>query len=180
MKNNFKVGQKVRIRAWEDMEKEFGTTYCNEIKCKFTFVHEMKHLCGRIATITNIDKDKQVGLDFEDKSGKICWAYSTDMIEPINETIVIYRSKENSNEVIALDKSTGKKAIAKCSQNDTFDFETGAKLAFERLMTPEPEVTFRVLCVKDYYIGCGSIIGFKKGKVYEYINGEWLIYSFFI
>lgn len=49
----------------------------------------------------------------------------------INETIVIYR---DDNEVTALDKSTGKKAIARCNPADEFDFYTGAKLAFSRLM----------------------------------------------
>lgn len=47
------------------------------------------------------------------------------------ETIVIYR---NDNKVVALDKSTGKKAEAKCNPADEFDFRTGAKLAFNRLM----------------------------------------------
>lgn len=47
-----------------------------------------------------------------------------------NECIVIYRK---DNKVIALDKSTGEKAVAKCSPEDKFDFKTGAKLAFERL-----------------------------------------------
>lgn len=48
-----------------------------------------------------------------------------------SETIVIYRK---DNKVIALDKSTGEKAEAKCNPADEFDFRTGAKLAFNRLM----------------------------------------------
>ena len=50
-----------------------------------------------------------------------------------NEPIIIYR---NGDEVIALDKNTGKKGVAKCSPEDEFDFNIGAKLAFERLMNP--------------------------------------------
>ena len=38
------------------------------------------------------------------------------------------------NQVIAFDKATGKKAVAKCHPGDEFDFNIGAKLAFERLM----------------------------------------------
>lgn len=52
-----------------------------------------------------------------------------------SETIVIYR---DGNKVTALDKSTGKKAIARCNPADEFDFHIGAKLAFSRLMG-EPE-----------------------------------------
>lgn len=47
------------------------------------------------------------------------------------ETIVIYR---NDNKVVALDKTNGEKAEAKCNPADEFDFRTGAKLAFNRLM----------------------------------------------
>ena len=46
------------------------------------------------------------------------------------ECIVIYRK---GSETVALDKTTGKKAVAKCSPEDTYDFYTGAQLAFERL-----------------------------------------------
>lgn len=42
---------------------------------------------------------------------------------------VIARLKEDGNEL--------KKTIAKCNPQDTFDFETGAKLAFERLFKKE-------------------------------------------
>lgn len=47
------------------------------------------------------------------------------------ETIVIY---SNGQKVIAVDKTTGKKAEAKCNPDDKFDFHVGAKLAFQRLM----------------------------------------------
>lgn len=52
-----------------------------------------------------------------------------------NETIVIFRE---DSKVTALDKSTGKKAFARCNPADEFDFRIGAKLAFSRLMG-EPE-----------------------------------------
>ena len=55
---------------------------------------------------------------------------AADFLAEKPETIVIYRK---GNETIALDKTTGKKAVAKCSPDDTYDFMTGAQLAFERL-----------------------------------------------
>lgn len=61
--------------------------------------------------------------------------YVEKVKEKSNESIVIYRKGQ---EVIAVDKSTGETAVAKCSPQDTFDFKVGAKLAFERLMyTPK-------------------------------------------
>lgn len=44
--------------------------------------------------------------------------------------VIIYR---NGQDVIALDKETGEKAVAKCHPNDEFDFAIGAKIAFGRL-----------------------------------------------
>lgn len=44
--------------------------------------------------------------------------------------VIIY---QNGQDVIALDKETGEKAIAKCHPNDEFDFAIGAKIAFGRL-----------------------------------------------
>jgi hypothetical protein len=71
------------------------------------------------------------------------------------ETIVIYR---NDNKVVALDKSTGEKAEAKCNPADEFDFRTGAKLAFNRLMGEDVKLDKGVREVK------------RKAKVGEYVK----------
>lgn len=71
------------------------------------------------------------------------------------ETIVIYR---NGNSVVALDKSTGEKAEAKCNPADEFDFRTGAKLAFNRLMGDDVKPDNGVREVK------------RKAKVGEYVK----------
>lgn len=47
------------------------------------------------------------------------------------EIISIYRK---GNKVIALNKITREKGVAKCSPEDEFDFDIGAELAFNRLM----------------------------------------------
>ena len=83
MARKFEVGQKVKIRQWDDMEKEFGLNLIGSINCYRSFVETMKNFCGRIATIKEILSDGTVILDFEDKSANISsWEYSTDMIEP--------------------------------------------------------------------------------------------------
>lgn len=172
----FKVGDRVRIRQWADMEKEFGVNLINDIKCKFTFTPSMRDLCGRTATVIYVSKDGGVELDFDDKSCTMCWSYSTDMIEPIKteqETIVIYR---NGDTVTALDKRDGRKATAKCSPDDTFDFAVGARLAFDRLMgetkQEKPKEAYyngKAVCVKPVSI---PHTGFTVGKVYTFIEGE--------
>lgn len=80
----------------------------------------------------------------------------SDNLEKVgSETIVIYRK---DNKVIALDKSTGEKAEAKCNPADEFDFRTGAKLAFNRLMGEDLKLDNGVREVK------------RKAKVGEYIK----------
>lgn len=59
-------------------------------------------------------------------------------LKPVSECIVIYR---RGNEVIALNKIDGSKAVAKCNLDDDFDFTAGAKLAFQRLVGSEPAET---------------------------------------
>lgn len=57
--------------------------------------------------------------------------------EKSRKPIVIYN---RGKEVIAVDKNTGKKAIARCCPEDTFDFETGAKIAFGRLLSDPNDI----------------------------------------
>jgi len=49
----FKVGDRVRIRAWEDMAKEFGIAAEGYIKLKEAFTLRMLPLCGRCATVAD-------------------------------------------------------------------------------------------------------------------------------
>ena len=89
-------------------------------------------------------------------SGNHCWYFCKEELEIIkDETIVIYRK---DNKVIALDKSTGEKAEANCNPADEFDFRTGAKLAFNRLMGEDAKPDNGVREVK------------RKAKVGEYIK----------
>lgn len=84
-----------------------------------------------------------------------CAEDALDLVKHQNETIVIYR---NDNKVVALDKSTGEKAEANCNPADEFDFRTGAKLAFNRLMGEDVKPDNGVREVK------------RKAKVGEYIK----------
>lgn len=86
------------------------------------------------------------------------------------ETIVIYR---NDNKVVALDKTTGKKAEAKCNPADEFDFRTGAKLAFNRLMGEDVKTDIGVREVKRKAI-IGEYVKVVNAKpaIPSYKNGD--------
>lgn len=88
-KPKFKVGELVRIRQWDDMEKEFGLTMlgsirCGSIRCRGCFADGMKYLCGKYAEIVGLYKYGTVELKFFNCDGlNTDWAYSTDMIEKV-------------------------------------------------------------------------------------------------
>lgn len=52
----FKVGDKVRVRSWDSMEKEFGLNWRGDINCPVLFLKGMKEYCGTIQTITAISQ----------------------------------------------------------------------------------------------------------------------------
>lgn len=81
----FKVRDRVRIRKWDDMEREFGLDSDGDINCRPFFTREMEGdgLCGRTATIIDIYANGLIELDFDDESGDIDWKYSTAMLEPL-------------------------------------------------------------------------------------------------
>lgn len=94
--------------------------------------------------------------------------FPLDALKPFYpEKIIIYR---NGAEVVAKNTATGKIGVAKCNPADEFDFNTGAKLAFERLINPEPEkpkyYSGKVVCIDD---SGGSHI---MGKIYNVIDGS--------
>lgn len=83
-KPTFKVGELVRIRQWDDMVKEFGTSARGSVNCKCYFTVAMKPLCGKYEEIKDLRVDDIVFLNFfncekEEKS----WSYSTDMLEKV-------------------------------------------------------------------------------------------------
>jgi len=84
-KKELKVGDRVVIRQWDDMVKEFGENCNGFINCNSTFTTRMRPLCGRTATIIDIGENHKLKLDFDDKSGDTNWGYSTDMVEVLNE-----------------------------------------------------------------------------------------------
>lgn len=146
-KNKFKVGDKVKVL-------KTGNGCMGAI--------------GKIGYITNEEShnglctyEKGINIKRED-NGQV-WRVNTDaklelIRKKTDDTIVIYR---NNNKVIALDKTTGKKAEARCNPADEFDFHAGAKLAFQRLLGE---------AVEDKKSDSGVREVKRKAKVGEYIK----------
>jgi hypothetical protein len=148
----FKAGDKVRVKKFKTRPE----TWNSEGK--------MDHLMGKVVEVHSLISGKYI---IYDDVNKCRWLLSEEHVEPVNETIVIYRK---DNETIALDKRTGKKAVAKCSPKDTFNFETGAKLAFDRLMGTPAFDPKRLYNGKIIFTKGDDI--FKTGHIYKIENGK--------
>lgn len=120
----FKAGDKVRVKKFKERPLHWNRE------------GKMDHLMGKIVKIKGVSQNVNGRYLVHDSKNDCDWRIEEDDLEPVNETIVIYRK---DREVIAADKVTGDKAIAKCSPEDTFDFNVGAKLAFDRLMNGTKE-----------------------------------------
>ena len=82
-KPKFKVGELVRIRQWDDMEKEFGTDSFGSVNCKCNFTDAMRPFCGKYAEIVRLNGSLvELKLFNCDDLGE-GWEYSTDMIEKV-------------------------------------------------------------------------------------------------
>ena len=122
--SKFKVGDKVRILDGSKIKNYAGG-----------WTSKMGQYVGKVYKVANVVHLSSDSMNYRLEDVAYVWD-EMGLERCGNETIVIYRK---GNEVIALDKRTGKKAIAKCSPEDTFDFNIGAKLAFERLMNSDKE-----------------------------------------
>ena len=84
---DFKVGDEVVIKSWEEMAKECGVEN-GTVQTYKTFVKEMRYLCGAKAIITDLD-DETVWLEFDKTNKKVIeenekhyWGYDVQMIKP--------------------------------------------------------------------------------------------------
>lgn len=73
----YKVGDKVRVRQWDDMAKEFGFFGCNiDILGRCLFTNSMKKFCGSVVTISASDNSRYL-IKEDDQN----WYWTDDMFE---------------------------------------------------------------------------------------------------
>lgn len=159
----YKIGDRVRI-----VNKWTEGCHANPIMDKYR---------GTVMTIRNIEKTLK---------GKTCYRMKEDVSEHIdgwywhepaiaglanNDKIVITTNGKETLARLYEGNKVIKTATAKCSPDDTFNFETGAKIAFDRLMGEKPEgkpkyYNGKIVCVTGH-------VGFTPGKVYEVVDGQF-------
>ncbi len=161
-KMKYKVGDKVRIVS------KWGKGCCQNQKGK------MDKWLGKVMTV------RYVGEWFyqmvEDRKENIGdgWRWYEDSIEGLaceNKIVITTDGSETLARLYGGNKVI-KTATAKCSPADKFSFETGAKIAFERLFDSEEKEEPKYFNGKAVCV-CGEL-GFTAGKIYEFVNGQCL------
>ena len=156
----FKVGDRVIVHdevGSKRMDGEIGV---------------IKHITSEIDKML-IEFDNNIGghdgyfiKSFKDEH---CWwvdCCNCELIKP--ETIVIYRHNDT---VVAKNTQTGEKAVAKCHPDDKFEFNTGAAVAFDRLLgrgVKEEYYNSKVVCVD-----ANGMSFTTTGKIYEVVDGQF-------
>lgn len=73
------IGDKLRIREWDDMAEEFGVDEDGDIKTKVWFATGMRSLCGKPFTVSE-------RYEVNNMEGELCWAYfSREDVEVIDK-----------------------------------------------------------------------------------------------
>ena len=92
----YKVGDKVRVRQWDDMVKEFGTDEAGRINqktgCRFT--EEMKKFCGGVYEICSVLERIYL---LKDGAKTIYWYFTDQMLEDIN--LLSYTTDKNCEHI---------------------------------------------------------------------------------
>ena len=153
--SKFKVGDRVRIRE------------NSVLRSHYDYVPEMETYCGSVATIASCLYDDRYNLiEFR-------WTWYEEMLMPESSKILITTDGTSTLARLYDGKNVVKTAEAKCAQGDTFNFDVGAGIAFDRLMGRAKAVdpqdkpqSVKLYCVKPL------ISWLTKGKVYESVDGR--------
>ncbi len=93
-----RVGQKYKVRSWDDMKREFGITEGiaeTYIPCRGDFMLSMKKYCGTIVTVVSTEGWYNFFRVQEDK-GAFIW--SMDMVKPVGGLYEAIQSRRHSSD----------------------------------------------------------------------------------
>lgn len=158
----FKIGDKVKIHS--------GRGVAN-----IAYVSSMDAYCGETAIIRNVIKSCAGTRIFYELMG-IPYNWHESLLEAVkNENKVVITTDGTITRAAMYDgHKLIKEAFSTCSKEDAFKFETGAKIAFERLTAkpaePKPKKELKPLNTKVFIID--GYDDFKSGHIYEIKDGK--------
>ena len=159
----FKIGDKVKTHS--------GRGVAN-----IAYVQGMDAYCGETAIISNVIKSCAGTRIFYELMG-IPYNWHESLLEAVkNENKVVITTDGTITRAALYDgHKLIKEAFSTCSKEDAFKFETGAKIAFERLtakpaVKAKPKKELKPLNTKVFIID--GYDDFKSGHIYEIKDGK--------
>lgn len=158
----FKIGDKVKTHS--------GRGVAN-----IAYVQGMDAYCGETAIISNVIKSCAGTRIFYELMG-IPYNWHESLLEAVkNENKIVITTDGTITRAAMYDgHKLIREAKAICSKEDVFDFETGAKTAFERLIAkpaePKPKKALKLLNTKIFVVD--GYNDFKSGHIYEIKDGK--------
>ena len=95
----YEIGDKLRIRQWEDMVAEFGFDLDGNIACRFKFTPSMRRLCGSEFTVCRIDSIGDAASYWSEEGVGNDLAISADMLEPVPESNPLNVATKTTNKI---------------------------------------------------------------------------------
>ena len=138
----YKVGDKVKVREWDDMAKEFSVYGNGDIRGigVYFFAKSMKKLCGKTVTIKKVH-----AYGYEINEINDAYSFTDEMFE--SPCLIIEHHGRTT--VAHIGKRYG---VARCNPSDEYDAMTGDILAVRRLYAKK------------------KIIGTNTGKCYGIVG----------
>jgi len=136
----YKVGEKVRVRQWKPMAREFGTNEWGEIKTpRYYFGREKENFCGQIVTILE-EIDIQNCYKITEDGGY--WRWTDNMFEgyafEYGDEIFVSNDAENWVKRIYIGYLDGAKKPYACTK-DIENFRSGKEFEVELWKYASPQ-----------------------------------------
>lgn len=161
----FKIGDKVKTHS-ERGHGVNGVAYVSSMD-------EYSGIIARVEDIINGTNDSGVEKCFY-RLENTPFYWHESLLEAVqNESKIVITTDGTTTRAALYDgHKLIREAKAKCSKDDTFDFEAGAKIAFERL-TAKPKKELKPLNTKIFVLDGDYTL--KSSHIYEIKNGKILM-----
>jgi len=167
----YKVGDKIKIREWDDMEKEFGLDFAGDIDCRCTFTRNMKKYCGKTMKILKIKPSGNYTVE-----GSI-YTFSDDMIVKENKMESFKIRVTNQKDCYAVLKKMEQDGIrwqnGQLPTKRKQDFVCGLIVRDEVLTYCSSDYTFESIELKE--ITVSEYLNRKNEHIIIYRNGNSVI-----
>lgn len=86
------IGERYRIRSWDDMVDEFGLDRDGDIELRNNdffygyFYDEMRYLCGKAFTVRSVSPNLESFEDVERRHDRYKWHIVPQMLEPMPDS----------------------------------------------------------------------------------------------